>query len=74
MRKLTPYAQLMRDEFMRKFSGRACLCQPYARCVMCMHSGNPANQEDDDSCWTEIPEPKSELVNDATYRKRVSEW
>lgn len=74
MRKLTPYAQQMRDLFMQAYSGRACMCSTWAKCAMCIHQGNPANQEGDDSCWIEVPEPTSPLVNDAVYRKRVSDW
>jgi hypothetical protein len=50
-RELTPEAQADRDAFERDYDGGNCSCHLNPPCGSCTHSGNPRNQEEDESCW-----------------------
>jgi hypothetical protein len=49
---LTEAAQRDRDAFERYAKDAGCGCHTHPPCSYCTHPGNPANQEEDESCWT----------------------
>lgn len=54
MLELTQAAQIDRDEFEVLFGeGGNCSCHINPPCSSCVHPGNPANQEEDESCWVQ---------------------
>ena len=57
-RILTPEAQTDRDDFDREYRNRGCSCCISPPCNHCIHPGNPANQEEEDSCWMDDDESK----------------
>jgi hypothetical protein len=56
MRQLTEEATRNRIAFERLRDERGCTCHLCPPCAVCMHLGNPVNQEEDESCWEEIDE------------------
>lgn len=54
-RELTPEAQSDRDDFQREHRQSGCTCCISPPCNACIHPGNPANQDEDDSCWIYLP-------------------
>jgi hypothetical protein len=52
VRRLTDAAQDDRDDFEAKFDGGNCSCHINPPCSSCLHPGNPANQEEDETAWT----------------------
>lgn len=60
-RRLTDEAQAERDQFESTYGrGGNCSCHISPPCSSCLHPGNPANQEEDDSCWTTEPVSNAE--------------
>jgi hypothetical protein len=57
-RILTPEAKADRDDFNWIYADGCCSCFISAPCGYCTHTGNPANQEEDDSCWMDDDESK----------------
>jgi hypothetical protein len=54
-RELTEDAQAERDQFEREYGYDGnCSCHLSPPCGSCTHPGNPLNQDEDDSCWTEV--------------------
>jgi hypothetical protein len=53
--RLTDAAQANRDEFEAEYGGGDCSCHISPPCNSCLHPGNPANQDDNDNCWTTEP-------------------
>lgn len=47
--RLTKEAEDAREEFIHYDMGCSCHISP--PCSGCTHPGNPANQDEDDSCW-----------------------
>ncbi len=74
LKKLTPMAQKQRDEFNSQYSGRNCTCGFGITCGMCNHPGNPKKQATNSAIWVHEPEVKSEVVDNAVFRKSVREW
>lgn len=75
-RILKPHFQYQRDEFVNKYAGRKCFCNPpFTICDICMHPGNPINQEDE-RCWhvTSNVTRVSDTVNDDAFNKKVRDW
>ena len=73
MRRLTAHAHTLRDAFIKMFSGRKCECHLGFKCAYCTHPGNPENQKAD-LHWVEIPEPKSVVIADHVYSKKLRDW
>jgi hypothetical protein len=58
-RILTPEAQADRDEFdLYDITYGGCSCHINPPCGYCTHPGNPANQDEEDSCWMDDDESK----------------
>jgi len=62
VRCLTPEAREEREEFDAFAHERGgCSCHINPPCSYCLHPGNPANQDEDESCWTEkVPDVVAE--------------
>lgn len=56
IRKLTEQAIEDRADFNLLREERGCSCFQVAPCSVCVHPGNPENQENDESCWEETEE------------------
>jgi hypothetical protein len=52
MRHLVPAAQRDRDAFDLHMKDAGCSCHTHPPCGFCTHPGNPANQEENETCWT----------------------
>lgn len=52
VRELTAEAEESRAEWERFHKDKGCSCHVVAPCGFCVHEGNPANQAEDESCWT----------------------
>jgi hypothetical protein len=51
---LTPEAQAEREDFEGRYgSDGNCSCHISPPCPSCTHSGNPLNQNEDDTAWME---------------------
>lgn len=48
---LTPEAEAERHDFNQEHGTGNCSCFISPPCNSCIHPGNPANQEEDESCW-----------------------
>lgn len=44
------------DEFFFTYYGRGCTCFLSPPCSYCTHEGNPANLEECDEAWEEVPD------------------
>lgn len=53
-RILTEDAATRRAEFEEYYGSGNCSCFQVAPCGSCTHTGNPANQEEDDESWENI--------------------
>ncbi len=51
---LTPEAEDERADFSAEYEDRGCTCFISPPCGYCTHPGNPANQEEDESCWIPV--------------------
>ncbi|OHD28241.1 MAG: hypothetical protein A2Y38_25290 [Spirochaetes bacterium GWB1_59_5] len=62
VRCLTPEAREARADFERRYaSGGGCSCHISPPCGYCTDPDNPANQDEDDSCWMEkVPDVVAE--------------
>ena len=50
-RALTAEAQAERDDFDREYERYGCTCCVSPPCNLCLHPGNPYNQEEDPTAW-----------------------
>jgi len=53
MKVLTEAAQEDRDDYERDLRTHSCTCHLSPPCHMCIHPGNPLNQDEDEACWEE---------------------
>ena len=63
MRELTPEAHADRCDFLVEYGHYGnCSCHISPPCASCLHPGNPNNQEEDESCWIEVPDDEENTI------------
>lgn len=50
-RTLTEEAENERMDFIFTYGDGGCSCHIASPCSYCTHPGNPANQDEDETCW-----------------------